>query len=189
MIATLERPLLSRPALPPLREALAPALRSGALPLAARSAILCAVCLWVGLLTLELVADNHERALALHELQRDLVAREAINQRLSFLAESHVPGVGTQVPEPSIEGVRAPASAVARQTLTQAANGAKTSNGAKAGAPQRSSAAPKANPAAKPAAKNGKAGSAKPKPASDAPTASAAKKSGGGAPRGRSGVL
>ncbi|TAJ23932.1 MAG: hypothetical protein EPO68_02225 [Planctomycetota bacterium] len=177
MIAALDRPLLQRPlsARPaqPLRAALAPALQPGALPLAARSAILCAACLWVGLLTLELVADNHERALALHERQRDLVAREAINQRLSFLAESHVPGVGTQAPPAAIEGVRTPTSKVARQTLA------------------------KASVAAPPAAKSGKGGkpaSAQGKPSaakgpSKSPSKAPAHKPAAQPQRSRSGVL
>jgi hypothetical protein len=75
-------------------------LKAGGLPLAARCAILCAVCLWVGLLTLELTARNHERAMELHERQRELVAREAINQRLVFQSESHQPGFGAESPLP-----------------------------------------------------------------------------------------
>jgi hypothetical protein len=102
-----------------LRSSLQPMLQPGGLPLAARSAILCAACLWVGLLTLELIADNHERALELHERQRDLVAREALNQRLSFLAESHVPGVGTRAPA-ELERSGPPPSKVAQQSLAKA---------------------------------------------------------------------
>jgi hypothetical protein len=199
MTALAVQPLPAR-ATQPLREALAPALRSGALPLAARSAILCAACLWVGLVTLELVADNHERALALHERQRDLVAREAINQRLAFLAESHVPGVGTQELPAAIEGVRAAGRArakpgsVAHQALGKAAAAApqatrpKSTTGPRS--PAKSSARPDARSdakaAPKAAPKSSASGGAKSKPAGGA---AKPQQPSGQPQRGRSGVL
>ncbi|MBM3977679.1 MAG: hypothetical protein FJ299_11905 [Planctomycetes bacterium] len=132
-----------------LRSSIQPVLQPGGLPLAARSAILCAACLWVGLLTLELIADNHERALELHERQRDLVAREALNQRLAFLAESHVPGVGTRAPA-EIERAGPPASKVAQQSLAKASGAQAATRKAppKPNQKPNSKAAPKANSSA-----------------------------------------